>query len=126
MIGRLTAAAALALLIALHVGSLAALIGRSPFLDEVESLQAGVHLARGERIYTDFAEHHPPFLFAALARLGPGDGAESIRNYVIRARIVFAIFGTIAIAAAAAIVWRAAKNVWALVIFIALLLHDPS
>ena len=126
MMGRLTAGAALALLIALHVGSLAALIARPPFLDEVESLQAGVRVARGECIYADFAEHHPPFLFATLARLGPGDGAQSIRKYVIRARIVFAIFGTIAIAAAAAIVWRAAKNIWALVIFIALLLNDPS
>ena len=126
MCSRLTAGAALALLIALHVGSLAALIARPPFLDEVESLQAGVRVARGERIYIDFAEHHPPFLFATLARLGPGDGAKSIRNYVIRARIVFAIFGTMAIAAAAAIVWRAAKSVWALVIFIALLFNDPS
>jgi len=126
MIGRLTAGAALALLIVLHVGSLAALIARPPFLDEVESLQAGVRMARGERIYRDFAEHHPPFLFAALARLAPGDGADSIRHYVVRARIVFAIFGTFAMGAAASIVWHASKSMWAVILFIALLLNDPS
>jgi len=126
VIGRLTAGAALALLIVLHIGTLAALIGRRPFLDEVESLQAGVRMARGERIYRDFVEHHPPFLFATLARLAPGEGAEAIRHYVIRARILFAIFGTIAMASAATIVWSISKNIWPIAIFIALLLGDPS
>jgi hypothetical protein len=59
MATRLTAGVALALLIALHFWTVWTLVGRAPFLDEVEALQAGIRMARGERIYRDFAEHHP-------------------------------------------------------------------
>jgi hypothetical protein len=126
MIGRVTVGAALALLIVLHVGSVAALIARAPFLDEVESLQGGVRVARGERPYRDFAEHHPPLLFAALASFAPPGGIEAIQQYVIRARIVFAIFGVMAMVSAASIVWYASKQGWAPIIFIAALLSSPS
>jgi hypothetical protein len=119
-----TGGAALALLILLHVWSVWALIARPPFLDETESLQAGAKMSRGERLYKDFAEHHPPFVFALLSSLTHNEG--SIRSYIVRARVLFAFFGCIAIAAAATMVWRVSRRVSAVVIFIALLLKDPN
>jgi hypothetical protein len=126
MIRQVTAGVALAFVILLHVWSAAALIARAPFLDEVESLQAGVKMARGERPYKDFAEHHPPFVFALLATFAPTKPTDDIRTYVVRARILFAIFGGIALAAASSIVWMASKRMSAAILFLALLLVDPG
>jgi hypothetical protein len=126
MTSRLTAGAALTLLMLLHIWSVAALIARPPFLDETEALQAGVRIARGERLYQNFAEHHPPFLFSALASFAPAGGSEPIKLYVIRARILFAFFGSLAIAAAASIVWFASRRASAVILFTALLLNDPG
>jgi len=126
MIRQVTAGVALAFVISLHVWSAAALIARAPFLDEVESLQAGAKMARGERPYKDFAEHHPPFVFALLATFAPTKPTDDIRAYVVHARILFAIFGGIALAAASAMVWMASKRVDAVILFLALLLIDPS
>jgi hypothetical protein len=125
MTSRLTAGAVLSLLILLHVWVVAALIARPPFVDETESLQAGVRMARGERVYKDFAEHHPPFVFGLLSSFAPVAGGEGIRLYVIRARIVFAILGSVAVAAAACIVWFASRRASAVILFIALLLANP-
>jgi hypothetical protein len=124
---RLTAGAALLLLIALHFWSVWTLIGRSPFLDETEALQAGIRMARGERIYRDFAEHHPPLVFALLSTFAPRDGGvRTVQTYIIRARILFALFGCVAIASAATLIWSAARWVSALILFISLLLQSPN
>ena len=126
MIRQVTAGVALAFVIFLHVWSSAALIARAPFLDEVESLQAGVKMARGERPYKDFAEHHPPFVFAVLATFAPTTPAGDIRAYVVGARILFAIFGGIALASAGSIMWMASRRIGAVILFLAFLLIDPS
>jgi hypothetical protein len=51
---------------------------------------------------------------------------DSIRSYIIRARVLFAFFGCVAIAAAATIVWRVSRRVSVVVLFMALLLKDPN
>src|SRR5260370_37120269 len=108
---RLMAGAALLLLIALHFWSVWTLIGRSPFLDETEALQAGIRLARGERIYHDFAEHHPPLVFALLSTFAPRDsGVSAGHSYVSRARVVCGLFVCFPIASSALLIWSAARR----------------
>src|SRR6266566_1816767 len=119
-------ALALLFLLAIHAGVIAALISRPLDLDESEQLQGSIMLARGERMYKDFAEHHSPLFAELLSRFAPTDSKEeAIDRYVIRARVLTAIFGTIAIAAAAFIVWKASGHAYSAIIFVALLLSRP-
>ncbi len=119
------AAIALAFLFlaAIHFGVIAGSIGRVPHVDETEQLQGSIMLARGERMYTDFAEHHPPFLFELVSTFAPDAGGEKALDlYLVRARALAAVFGTIAFAAAAWILWRASGRAYAVLIFVALVL----
>ena len=119
---RLAAAAAVVLLIALHVAAVVKLAGRALAHDEAEFLHAAVLLSRGAVLYRSFVEHHPPFLFAALAALGPADGPA----FAYRARWVTGAVGLLALATAALMVGRAAKRIAAAVLFTALVLTIPS
>jgi len=113
-------------LAAIHFGVIAGAIQRAPHVDETEQLQGSIMLARGERIYTDFAEHHPPFFFELLSTFAPvGSGEAALDLYLIRARALAAVFGTIAFAAAAWIVWKASGRAYAVLIFVALILSRP-
>jgi hypothetical protein len=112
-------------LLAIHVGVIVALIDKPPRLDESEQLQGSIMMARGERMYKDFAEHHSPFFSVVLWTFAPADGGENaVGLYLIRARAVSALFGTVAIAVAAWIVWKASGKAYAAIIFIALLLAN--
>jgi hypothetical protein len=118
-------ALALLFLLAVHAGVIVALISRPLQLDESEQLQGSILLARGERIYKDFAEHHSPLFAEVLSTFAPTDSpAAPIDLYVIRARALAALFGTIAIAAAACIVWKASGHAYSAIIFVALLLSN--
>ena len=113
-------------LAAIHFGVIAGAIRRAPHVDETEQLQGSIMLARGERIYTDFAEHHPLFLFELLSTFAPvGSGEAALDLYLIRARALAAVFGTIAFAVAAWIVWKASGRAYAVLIFVALVLSQP-
>ena len=112
---------ALGFVVAVHLAAALLLIDRSPYIDdpdEAEFLQAGVKMARGERLYVDFFEHHPPLHFEMLKALVTPD----VDAYVLRARLVTLLFGTIAFALAALLVWRASGRWTAVVIFAGLLL----
>ncbi|HJQ38393.1 MAG TPA: hypothetical protein VKB93_14745 [Thermoanaerobaculia bacterium] len=97
-------------------------LARPPHLDEVQHLHSGTRIAHGERIYRDFFEHHPP-LFAGMLSLLAGDDTV---HYVARARLLAGASAAIAILSAALIVYRAAGNLSAPLIFIALLLAAGS
>src|ERR1051325_10762398 len=91
---------------------------RPPHLDEVQHLHSGMRIARGERIYRDFFEHHPP-LFAGMLSLLARDDAV---RYVARGPRPCGAAAAIAILSAALIVYRASGRLYAPLIFIALLL----
>lgn len=96
--------------------------------DEVEFLHGALRLAHGERLYVDFAEHHPPFVFRALAAIAPansGDQAQ-VDRYVLRARLASSFLGAVAVGAAAFLLWRATHAIYAPAIFIAVLLASPT
>jgi hypothetical protein len=113
-------------LAAIHVGVLIGAIVRVPHVDETEQLQGSIMLARGERMYTDFFEHHPPFFFELLSTFAPvSSGETALDNYLIRARALAAAFGTVAFAMAAWILWKASGRVYTVIIFVALILSAP-
>src|SRR5947209_9861050 len=101
-------------------------IPRVPDLDEIESLQAGVRIARGERIYKDFAEHHSPFVFAFLSTFAPDRSGDAAIRYLHRARLLFALFGVVTLASIAAIVWRASRRLPAVILTLAILFIHPG
>jgi hypothetical protein len=110
--------------VALYSYSVIVELDRRPTYDEAEFVHAAMRIARGERMYVDFAEHHPPFTFFALARLiGPSLAPHAA---VVRARIASAICGAFAAALIGLLVWRATGRVEAAAIFVALLMTGPS
>ncbi|MEA2339831.1 MAG: hypothetical protein QOE82_3838 [Thermoanaerobaculia bacterium] len=126
LVERSAIALALLFLLAVHAGVIVALINRPLDLDESEQMQVSIMLARGERMYKDFAEHHSPLFGELLSTFAPTDsGEEAIDLYVVRARALSALFGTIAIAAAAVIVWRASGHAYSAIIFVSLILSRP-
>jgi hypothetical protein len=122
MTARVAAALALAALVVLHLVGLVRLANRNSLdVDESEYLQAGLRMARGDRIYVDFAEHHSPILFQVLSRFAHGD----LGAYVRRARVFSSVCGVIALAAAALLVWRATRRLYAPAILIGGLTAGP-
>jgi len=97
-------------------------------VDESEFLHASLRMARGERIYLDFAEHHPPFLFHLLSRMAPRDTNDrpALDAWVLRARLLSALFGAVAVAAVAFVIVRATGMLYAPAIFIGTLLASPA
>jgi hypothetical protein len=116
MTARLAGALALAAIVVLHLFAIVRLANRYGLEDgdEAEYLHAGLLMARGERVFVDFAEHHSPLLFQVLARLDGGD----VDAYVRRARIFSSLCGLAAVAAAAFLVWRATRQLYAPAILI--------
>jgi hypothetical protein len=122
MTARLAGALALAAIVVLHVVALVRLVDRTALDgDESEFLHAGLRMARGERIYVDFAEHHAPIVFQLLSHLDHQD----LRAYVRRARAFSTVCGAIALAAAAFLVWRATRRLYAPAILIGGLAAEP-
>jgi len=122
------AVAAIVFVAAVHIAAAVLLVDRSPHVDdpdESEFLQVGVKMARGERLYVDFFEHHPPFVFEALKAMAPASN-DGVDAYLFRARLLMAVCGTIAFALAAFLVWRASGRWYAPVIFAGLLLASGS
>src|SRR5207244_5859572 len=109
-------------IVVLHLVALVRLVSRTALDgDESEFLHAGVRMARGERIYVDFAEHHSPIFFQVLSHLDHGD----LRAYVLRARTFSSVCGAIALAAAAFLVWRATGRLYAPAILIGGMMASP-
>src|SRR5436853_7626488 len=63
-------------LFAVHAAVIFAFLNHPTHLDETEQLQASIMLARGERMYKDFAEHHPPFFSELLSTFAPVSSGE--------------------------------------------------
>ena len=119
--GRIAVSAAFAFLIVLYLFSTYRDLGRGPHIDEVEALHTATRMARGDRIYVDFAQHHPPLFYPLLMPLVHDEmSVEAIRGYVMRARVLVALITAVAIAMAALLVWRVAGNPWAVVVFVSL------
>lgn len=91
---------------------------RAPSVDEAEYLHGAARMARGDRIFVDFVEHHPPLFFGMVSLLAGDD----VFSFVARARLFAGLCAAIAIASAAFLVYRASGRVYAPLIFIALLL----
>ena len=118
---RAAVAATLLFLALVYVVAFLRDLTRGPRRDEVEHLHTATRMARGDRIYVDFAQHHPPLFHALLMPLvEEGRSVKAMQVYVTRARCLIAVITAIAIAAAALVMWRASGNPWTVVIFIAL------
>ena len=118
---RLALSAAFVFLGALYLLASYRDLGRGPHLDEVEHLHTAARMAQGDRIYIDFAQHHPPLFHGLLMPLvGDVSTVETMRGYVTRARLLVAALAAVAIAAAALVVWRVAGNPWTVVVFVGL------
>jgi hypothetical protein len=112
---RVAGALAIAALVVLHVAGLVRLATSGALdVDESEYLQAGVKMARGERIYADFFEHHAPFIFQGLSHLVGDD----LGAYVVRARVLAGVCGAISLTIAAILIWRATRRLYAVAILI--------
>ena len=122
MVARVAGALALAALLVLQIVGSVRLANRSDLDgDEVEFLQGGLRIARGERIYVDFMEHHAPFLFQFLSHLRDDDAGV----YVRRARAFSGVCGAIALAVAALFAWRATRQLYAPAILIGTMAAEP-
>ncbi len=121
------AVAAVGLLIAIFTIGFVRDLHSGPHVDEVEHLHAALRMARGERIFVDFHEHHSPLYYATLMPLTPdGNGTAVMRGYVTRARVVAGLCVAIVIVVAAVLVWRASASVAAVITFAALILAGGS
>jgi hypothetical protein len=96
------AAVLLAVVLALQLVAVLRGAKRDPHHDETEYLHAAWLMSKGERLYTSFFEHHPPFLFGALSLIATDD----IPAFYVRARLLSGAFALIALGSLAAIVWR--------------------
>ena len=113
----------LLILTAMSSAAVALQIGRPFDHDEAEYLHAAWLMGEGQRIYRDFMEDHPPFLYQVLLALQP-DAVESgadVRQWAIRGRIFAAICGTISVLAAGLAVWRTTGSAGAFAITVAAL-----
>jgi hypothetical protein len=94
-------------------------LDRGPHIDEVEHLHVAVLMARGERVYVDFAEHHPPLFWAMLRPLVPkSESVAAMQGFVVRARLMSGAITALGIVAAALVLWRACGNAWTVVTFV--------
>ena len=118
---RILLSAAFALLAGLYLFATYRDLARGPHVDEIEHLHTAARMARGDRIYVDFAQHHPPLFHTLLMPLvHHGSSLEAMRGYVTRARLLVAAVVGLAIAFAGLVVWRVAGNGWAVVVFVSL------
>jgi len=121
------ALAAGVLLTAIYVFGCVRDLSSGPHVDEVEHLQAALRMARGERIFVDFHEHHSPLYYATLVPLVPdGEGVAVMRGYLTRARVVAGVCVAIALAIAVVLVMRATASATAGFILAALVLGAGS
>jgi len=126
---RIAAALALVVVASIHLFAVARFAQRKDLAgDEIELLHAALRMRAGERIFVDFFEHHSPFIFQALSAIAPASppSPAAVRAYVFRARVWATLFGTLALAAAAFVVWRATGQLYAAAIFTGVLLASPT
>lgn len=123
----LAVAAAIAVILALHVAATKAELARRPDYDETQFAHEAWLLARGQRIYRDFFDSHPPLFVAALRFLDRTyDRARIPASFDLRAlfehtRVVMATIGALAVACAAVVSARISRRASALVIVPAVL-----
>jgi len=119
----LAAASACTFLAAVFLLFIARDLRRDPNVDEVEYLHTALRMDRGERIFTDFSQHHSPLFFAMLMPFAPAEnGVAAMRDYVIRARLLMFACALTAILAMTLLVWRASGRVHAPIMAAALVL----
>jgi hypothetical protein len=119
---RISVVAAFAFLGAVYLFAQWRDLGRGPHVDEAEHLHVAVLMARGERVYVDFSEHHPPLFWAMLRPLVPhGESVAAMQDFVVRGRLLSGTITALAIFAAAFVVWRASANAWTVVMFVGFL-----
>jgi hypothetical protein len=102
---RLAAILTLVATLAVHVYAVVAWSAREPHMDENEYLHAGWLMANGGRLYDTFFEHHSPLFFQTLSWLAPRGERVPVRPYFVSARTLCGVFGLIALAAYAAMLW---------------------
>ncbi|HEX2120317.1 MAG TPA: hypothetical protein VHL59_01625, partial [Thermoanaerobaculia bacterium] len=118
---RISAIAAIVFLTVLFVAALVRDLPRGPHVDEIEHLHAALLMDRGQRMFVDFAEHHPPLFPAMLMTLAPdGDDIDALKAYAARARVLANAFLALGIVSAALIVFRATGSLATAIAFAAL------
>lgn len=119
-------AAILILLTGLSFAAVAMQIERPLDHDEAEYVHAAWLMGEGKRIYRDFMEDHPPFLYQVLLAVQPESAGTPSRpdvlTWTVRGRIFAAICGTISVLAAGLAVWRTTGNSGAFALTVAALL----
>jgi hypothetical protein len=119
---RITIAAAFLFLASIYIFSEWRDLQRAPHVDEVEHLHSAILIARGERPFIDFQEHHPPLFWGMLQPfITATEGTEEMHAFVNRARVFSWAITGLAVVATAFIVWRASANAWTVVTFIGFL-----
>ena len=120
----LIVAAALAVLCLQHLYSLYLTRHRPLHFDEAQYLHVSWLMAQGRELYRDFSEDHSPFLFLIFRALIPADDGSSLDllTYGVRARVFASACGLLAIAAVAALTYRATRSLLAPLIATATLL----
>ena len=118
-----TAVAAIVFIVARHLFSIYGVLYREFDADEAEMLHVGWLMRAGLRLYRDFCENHPPFLFTILKGLVPRP--FDLASYVARARLFVAVCGLLAVGVAATVTYRISRNVVAPLITIAVLIASP-
>lgn len=114
---------ALVVIAAVHIAAVVHELPRPVDHDEAEHLRAAAWMGSGKTIYRDFVENHTPFLYQLLAPLAPAhDAVDALRAYVIRARLLSALAGTLAALCVALIAVRASGQLAAAVPVLAALL----
>jgi hypothetical protein len=126
----LTAGAAIVYLIARHLVAVYSGLDRALDGDEIEYLHAGWLMHQGLRLYRDFAENHPPFLFVILKWMVPAGGTAAfprldLVTYVARGRIFASTFGLLGLGALAVLSYRAIGSLIAPLVAIAVILASP-
>lgn len=120
---RIAAATACAFLIAVFLLFVVRNWHRAPSPDEAEYLHTSLRMARGERIFTDFFQHHSPLFFAMLMPFAPdGNGVAAMQGFVLKARVFTLACAVVAMLAAALLVWRASGRLHAPIVVLAVVL----
>jgi hypothetical protein len=122
--GRALIAAAVLVLLAVHVAVIHAQLLRAVHHDEGEHLHAAWLMHEGGRLYRDFNENHSPYLYLLLQPLVAH--ADSLASLLIASRLLMALFSAVAVSCVAALAWRTTRAPASPIVVAALLLAPGS
>ena len=112
---RIVCAINLALLLLIHVHAVWKVRARPLDHDEAEYLHASWLMSEGQKIYRDFMEDHPPFLYSMLHATQPAAPSPAfphgdVLRWTVRSRLLMGVFSLVTLLSIAGIAWRTARG----------------